>query len=195
MGSQGDGTAQLLARSKADQERVRDIVKEAFGMDSLSLTLAPSSGVRKAVIPAAGFSPSLYPAAKTVKTELFPVVCANGWAKPAILHHVEEVVGAGVEEVVVVVQKEDLPLFERLFYQPESQENFNLLSAAAQAESRKVRELGRRVKLVVQSTQEGFGHAIYCAREAIGDEPFLLLIGHHIYKSTGSVSVPEQLIR
>jgi UTP--glucose-1-phosphate uridylyltransferase len=47
---------------------------------------------------------------------------------------------------------------------------------------------------VIQPKQEGFGHAIYCAREAIGDEPFLLLLGDHIYRSNGEKSCSRQLI-
>lgn len=194
VGSQGDGTAQLLARSLSDQEAAREIIKRDFGMDSLSLTLAPSATVRKAVIPAAGFARSLYPASKAVKQELFPVVDATGVTKPAVLLHVEELVSAGVEQVVIVVQPEDVPLFERLFHLPDSHENFSKLSGAAQQEALRVLELGQRVTLVTQDSQEGFGHALHCAAEAVGDEPFLLLIGHHVYRSTGSVSVSEQVI-
>lgn len=47
---------------------------------------------------------------------------------------------------------------------------------------------------VVQPTQEGFGHAGFHAAEAIGDEPFLLMLGDHIYKSVYTKSFATQLI-
>jgi UTP--glucose-1-phosphate uridylyltransferase len=47
---------------------------------------------------------------------------------------------------------------------------------------------------VIQQNQEGFGHAVYCAREAVGDEPFLLMLGDHLYRSNGELSCAQQLI-
>jgi UTP--glucose-1-phosphate uridylyltransferase len=47
---------------------------------------------------------------------------------------------------------------------------------------------------VIQPKQEGFGHAIYCAKEAINNEPFLLMLGDHIYRSYGERSCASQLI-
>ena len=47
---------------------------------------------------------------------------------------------------------------------------------------------------MIQTTQEGFGHAVYCAREAVGDEPFLLMLGDHLYRSNGERSCAQQLI-
>jgi len=47
---------------------------------------------------------------------------------------------------------------------------------------------------VIQQNQEGFGHAIYCARDAIGDEPFLLMLGDHLYRSCGEISCAQQLM-
>jgi len=72
VGSQGDGTAQFITRSEADQETVFKIIKEDLGIDCLKLTLRPSQQVRKAVIPAAGFGTRLFPATKATKKELFP---------------------------------------------------------------------------------------------------------------------------
>jgi UTP--glucose-1-phosphate uridylyltransferase len=47
---------------------------------------------------------------------------------------------------------------------------------------------------VTQVTQEGFGHAVYCTREAVGNEPFLLMLGDHLYRSCGEKSCARQLI-
>jgi UTP--glucose-1-phosphate uridylyltransferase len=47
---------------------------------------------------------------------------------------------------------------------------------------------------VTQTTQEGFGHAVHCARSALGDEPFLLMLGDHIYRSNSEVSCARQVV-
>jgi UTP-glucose-1-phosphate uridylyltransferase len=55
-------------------------------------------------------------------------------------------------------------------------------------------EIGRRVKFAIQEVQEGFGHAVYAAREAVGDEPFLLMLGDHIYRSNNEKGCAGQLL-
>jgi len=47
---------------------------------------------------------------------------------------------------------------------------------------------------VIQQNQEGFGHAVYCAKTALGDEPFLLMLGDHLYRSSGEISCAQQLM-
>jgi UTP-glucose-1-phosphate uridylyltransferase/mevalonate kinase len=194
VGSQGDGTAQLLARSAEDQRAVIEIVERELGMSCLPLTLRAGRGVRKAVIPAAGFGTRLFPASKATKKELFPIVDRDGIAKPAILLLVEEALGAGMEEVIIVVQKEDLPEFRSFFEEQVTIENYNKLPRHAQEYARRILEMGRKVKFALQTVQEGFGHAVYAAREAVGDEPFLLMLGDHLYRSNRKESCARQLV-
>ena len=160
-----------------------EIVERELGMSCLPLTLRAGRGVRKAVIPAAGFGTRLFPASKATKKELFPIVDRDGIAKPAILLLVEEALGAGMEEVIIVVQKEDLPEFRSFFEEQVTIENYNKLPRHAQEYARRILEMGRKVKFALQTVQEGFGHAVYAAREAVGDEPFLLMLGDHLYRS------------
>jgi UTP-glucose-1-phosphate uridylyltransferase/mevalonate kinase len=194
IGSQGDGTAQFLARSAEDQKRVIEILQQDLGLPALELTLSSGPKVRKAVIPAAGFGTRLFPASKATKKELFPIIDSDGIAKPAILLIVEEALQAGIEEIVIIVQQDDLDDFSRFFNQQISIENFNKLPQHFQDYARRITEIGQRVKFVIQQNQEGFGHAIYCAREAVGDEPFLLMLGDHIYRSTNDISCARQLL-
>ena len=194
VGSQGDGTAQFLARSKPDQAAVIEILERDFGMSCLTLSLKTTPKVRKALIPAAGFGTRLFPATKATKKELFPVVDRDGIAKPAILLSVEEALRAGVEQVIIVVQEHDLEAFQSLFNEQITIENYNKLPRTFQEYAKEILEMGHRVRFVIQPTQEGFGHAVYCARDAIGDEPFLLMLGDHIYRSDGEVSCAGQLI-
>ena len=194
VGSQGDGTAQFITRSEADQQAVIEIIERDLGVEGLKLTLKPGVRVRKAVIPAAGFGTRLFPASKATKKELFPIIDRDGIAKPAILLIVEEALNAGLEEVIIVVQEHDLDDFRSFFNTQITIENYNKLPPHFQDYSRRILEIGRRVQFVVQSTQEGFGHAIYCTRAAIGDEPFLLMLGDHLYRSTGEQSCARQLL-
>ncbi|MEO8609649.1 MAG: sugar phosphate nucleotidyltransferase [Chloroflexota bacterium] len=194
VGSQGDGTAQFMARSESDQQAIIEIIERDLNMSCLKLTLSSGAKVRKAVIPAGGFGTRLFPASKATKKELFPIVDRDGIAKPAILLIVEEALAAGIEEVIIIVQEHDLPDFQSFFNQQVSIENYNKLPRHFQEYSRKLLDMGQKVKFIVQRTQEGLGHAVYSAREAVGNEPFLLMLGDHIYRSEGERSCAQQLL-
>jgi len=194
VGSQGDGTAQFIARSAADQQAVIDIIERDLNMSCLKLTLSAGAKVHKAVIPAAGFGTRLFPASKATKKELFPIIDRDGIAKPAILLIVEEALAAGLEEVIIVVQEQDLSDFQSFFNQQVSIENYNKLPRHFQEYSRRLLDMGGKVRFVIQQAQEGLGHAVYSAREAIGSEPFLLMLGDHIYRSEGERSCAQQLV-
>ncbi len=194
VGSQGDGSAQFVARSAEDQRKVVEILERDLDVKCLTLTLGSGPKVRKALIPAAGFGAQLFPASKATKKELFPVVDRDGIAKPAILLIVEEALEAGIEEVVIVVREEDLDDFRSFFDTQLSIENFNKLPRHFQEYARRILDMGRQVKFVTQTAQEGFGHAVYCAREAMQDEPFLLMLGDHIYRAEAEASCARQLV-
>ena len=194
VGSQGDGTAQFLARSEADQQAVIEILQRDLRLPALKLTLRPSLKVRRAVIPAAGFGTRLFPATKATKKELFPIIDRDGIAKPAILLIVEEALEAGIEEIIIIVQENDLEEFRSFFKSQITIENFNKLPRNFQDYSRRILDMGRHVTFVLQTAQEGFGHAIYCTREAVGNEPFLLMLGDHLYRSNTEKSCAQQLL-
>jgi UTP-glucose-1-phosphate uridylyltransferase len=194
VGSQGDGTAQFICPTETDQQAVIQILERDLHLPALKMTITPQQKIRKAVIPAAGFGTRLFPATKATKKELFPIIDRDGIAKPAILVIVEEALDAGIEEVIIVVQKNDLDDFRFLFNEQISIENYNKLPPQSQEYSRRLLEMGRHVTFVLQTAQEGFGHAVYCAREAVGDEPFLLMLGDHIYRSGSDTTCAGQLL-
>src|SRR5512136_1962909 len=156
VGSQGDGSAQFIARSAADQQAVVEILERDLGLSGLTLTLGTGPKVRRALVPAAGFGTRLFPASKATKKELFPIVDRDGIAKPAILLIVEEALEAGIEEVVIIVQQDDLEEFRSFFNQPLSIENYNKLPPNFQEYSRRILEMGQHVRFVIQNVQEGF---------------------------------------
>ncbi len=194
VGSGGDGSAQLIVKDEESQQAVVDTIERDLGMPCLKLTLSPARGVRKAVIPAAGFGTRLFPATKALKKELFPIIDREGRAKPVILAIVEEALSAGVEEVAIVVQSRDRELFEEIFFTPPPVEHLNRLSKESNEYCQYMLDVGRHITLLTQDVQEGFGHAVFCAREWVGEEPFLLLLGDHLYTSDAEVSCARQLV-
>ena len=106
----------------------------------------------------------------------------------------EEALAAGIEEVIIIVQENDLEDFRAFFNTQISIENYNKLSPSFKDYARHILEMGRRVSFAVQPNQEGFGHAIHCSRDAVGDEPFLLMLGDHIYRSQESRSCTQQVL-
>ena len=139
--------------------------------------------VRKAVIPAAGFGTRMYPATKALKKELFPIVGKDGRTKPIILAIVEEAISGGIEEVGIVVQQSDRDLFDDLFKSPPKPELWAKLSAENRKYSEYLQGIGDRLTILTQTEPEGFGHAVFAARDWVGNEPFLLLLGDHVYTS------------
>lgn len=195
VGSQGDGTAQFIVKDEESQQKVIEIIERDFPqMQGMKLTIHAQKNVRKAVIPAAGFGTRLFPATKVVKKELFPIIDREGRAKPVIMAIVEEAISGGIEEVGIVVQKGDRKVFEELFKAPPSTELFNKLSPQNQEYSQYLQELGQRITLLTQDEQEGYGHAVFCAKEWVNDEPFMLLLGDHIYASAHETSCARQVL-
>ncbi len=154
----------------------------------------PTNKVKKAVIPAAGFGTRLFPATKAIKKELFPIIDRDGRAKPVILAIVEEAASAGIAEIGIVVQEGDRQIFEDFFKAPPKPELFQKLSPLNQEYSQYLQDLGGRITLLIQDEQEGYGHAVFCAKEWVKDEPFLLLLGDHVYASDSETSCASQLL-
>jgi UTP-glucose-1-phosphate uridylyltransferase/mevalonate kinase len=195
VGSQGDGSVQFIAKDAASQQKVIEILEKDLSMPSLKLTIGSSRKVHKAVIPAAGFGTRLFPASKALKKELFPIIDGDGKAKPVIMAIIEEAIHSGIEEICLIVQREDQALFEDFFCCPPRPENLNKLSVESRKYLNYIMELGHRISFVVQETQDGFGHAVYCAKEWVGNEPFLLMLGDHLYASENAVPCAQQLMR
>ena len=194
VGSQGDGTAQFIVKDQESQEKAIEIIERDLKMSCLKLVIEAGQRVRKAVIPAAGFGTRLFPASKAIKKELFPIIDKSGKPKPVIMTIVEEAINAGIEEVCLVVQSRDRELFEGFFKTLPLIENFNKLPQEDQEYSHYLMDLGQRISFVTQDVQDGFGHAVFCTREWVGDEPFLLMLGDHLYASDSEVSCARQIL-
>ncbi|MBN3876999.1 MULTISPECIES: sugar phosphate nucleotidyltransferase [unclassified Nostoc] len=150
--------------------------------------------VRKAVIPVAGFGTRLFPATKVVKKELFPIIDRDGRAKPVIIAIIEEAISAGIAEVGIVVQPDDQEVFEDLLKNPPKKELLDKLSPQNQEYSRYLEDLGSRITILLQEEQLGYGHAVFCAKDWVQNEPFLLMLGDHIYASEIEKSCASQVL-
>lgn len=195
VGSQGDGTAQLLCRDADARRRVTRIIEKQLGMACLPLDIQPVETVSKALIPAAGFGGELFPSTKVMQKELFPVVDARGVAKPVLLANCEEAARCHPEEVVVVVNPADRPAVTDFFQAELTPDRMHRLPEQHKAWNRTVQALGRQVTLVDQDKPAGFGHAVYQARDRLKDGPFLLLLGDYLYCADGPLSCAEQMVQ
>ncbi len=151
--------------------------------------------IKKAVIPAAGFGTRLFPATKVVKKELFPIIDKDGRAKPVIQSIVEEAVSGGIEEIGIVTQPDDKNVFESYFKNTPDAKLFNKLSKQNQEYCIYLQDLGSRITLLAQDKQEGYGHAVFCAKEWVAAEPFLLMLGDHIYSTDAEKSCARQVLQ
>jgi UTP--glucose-1-phosphate uridylyltransferase len=144
--------------------------------------------VRKAVIPAAGPGTRLLPVTKAVPKELLLVV-----DRPATQYVVEEAVAAGVEEIIFVISANKESIGSYFSPEPEldtwlaGQNKANLLQDLNLLLSR------IRTTCVYQDQPRGLGHAVLCARAAVGDEPFIVILPDDLGEADPPLAV--QLIR
>ena len=145
--------------------------------------------VRKAVIPAAGLGTRFLPATKGLPKEMLPII-----DKPTLLYQVEEAVNAGCEEVILIISKakEDIKKF---FVREESYEEY-LRSKGQNEFADEIKRIATLCKItyVYQNEMKGLGHAILCTKEAIGDEPFLVILGDDLVINKNGPTASEQLI-
>ncbi len=143
--------------------------------------------VKKAVIPAAGLGTRMLPATKTVPKEMLPVV-----DKPLIQYIVEEAVASGIEDILIVTNRAKSAMDDYFDYLPELEER--LLKSSRLDDVALVRSTAEIANIfyVRQKVTRGLGHAIWCAKRFMGDEPFAVLLGDDIMRS--DVPVTKQVI-
>jgi UTP--glucose-1-phosphate uridylyltransferase len=152
--------------------------------------------VRKAVITAAGRGTRQYPASTAVQKEMFPLVDRDGLTKPVIQIIGEEAIDSGIEEICIITQPGEESLYRDYFRRLDDDmvKSFRGKDWAI-LESEKLAAFGERLHFAEQHAPEGFGHAVYQAKKFVGDDPFLLLLGDHVYISDVKDRCARQLIR
>lgn len=134
--------------------------------------------VKKAVIPAAGLGTRFLPATKAQPKEMLPIV-----DKPAIQCIVEEVVAAGIESIIVVTGRHKYSIEDHFDRSMELEEI--LAKSGDKAKLDTIRQISQLASIhyIRQKEPLGLGHAILCAQQFIGDEPFAVLLGDDIVVS------------
>ncbi|WP_394239129.1 UTP--glucose-1-phosphate uridylyltransferase GalU [Niallia oryzisoli] len=134
--------------------------------------------IKKAIIPAAGFGTRFLPATKAQPKEMLPIV-----DKPTIQYIVEEAIASGIEEIIIVTGKGKRSIEDHFDRSPELEQN--LLENGKTDLLNKVRYSSNLADIhyIRQKEQKGLGHAVWCARNFIGNEPFAVLLGDDIVQS------------
>lgn len=142
--------------------------------------------VRKAIIPAAGMGTRFLPATKAMPKEMLPIV-----DRPTIEYVVEEAIMSGIEDIIIVTGKGKRAIEDHFDKNIElehhliKKEKFELL--------KKIKKSAVvDIHYIRQKEAKGLGHAIWCARKFIGNEPFAVLLGDDIVR--GQIPCLKQLI-
>jgi UTP--glucose-1-phosphate uridylyltransferase len=131
--------------------------------------------IRKAVIPAAGLGTRVLPASKAMPKEMLPIV-----DKPAIQYIVEEAVASGIEDILIITSRGKTTVEDHFDRNPELEEK--LLSSGRQAVYEQMVNISSlaNIEYIRQKQAKGLGHAVYCAKTFVGDEPFAVLYGDDV---------------
>ena len=130
--------------------------------------------VRKAIIPAAGLGTRFLPATKAQPKEMLPIV-----DKPAIQYIIEEAIASGIEEILIITGRNKRSIedhFDRsveLELQLKEQGKYDLLGL--------IEEISQvDIHYIRQKEAKGLGHAVLCAKQFVGNEPFAVMLGDDI---------------
>lgn len=143
--------------------------------------------VRKAIIPAAGLGTRMLPISHAVPKEMLPIV-----DMPAIAYLAEEAVKSGIEDILIITNR-DKDAMENFFdYAPEYEER--LMRSGRENEVDRIHAIANSANFyfIRQKEARGLGHAVGCARRFVGDEPFVVLYGDDVIFS--ETPVTKQLI-
>jgi UTP--glucose-1-phosphate uridylyltransferase len=134
--------------------------------------------VRKAVIPAAGLGTRFLPATKAMPKEMLPLV-----DKPTIQYIIEEAVASGIEDILIVTGKGKRAIEDHFDRSVELEEL--LISKGKTELLEEINEIHNlaNIHYIRQSQPLGLGHAVWCARRFIGNEPFAVLLGDDVVRS------------
>lgn len=144
--------------------------------------------IRKAVIPAAGLGTRVLPATKAMPKEMLPIV-----DKPAIQYIVEEAVKSGITDILIITNRGKGLIEDHFDRAPELE--YALSSRGKQEIYDEVVDISKlaNIYFVRQKETKGLGHAINCARDFVGNEPFAVLYGDDVIM--GEDPACGQLIR
>lgn len=134
--------------------------------------------IRKAIIPAAGLGTRFLPATKAMPKEMLPIV-----DKPTIQYIVEEAIASGIEDIIIVTGKGKRAIEDHFDYAHELEQNLSDKGKTELLDKVRYATNLADIHYIRQKEPKGLGHAVWCARNFIGDEPFAVLLGDDIVQS------------
>lgn len=134
--------------------------------------------IRKAVIPAAGLGTRFLPATKAQPKEMLPIV-----DKPTIQYIVEEAVDSGIEDILIITGRNKRSIEDHFDKSVELE--LELKKKGQEELLNLIKDITNLVDIhyIRQKEAKGLGHAIYCARTFVGNEPFAVLLGDDVVDS------------
>lgn len=134
--------------------------------------------IRKAIIPAAGLGTRFLPATKAMPKEMLPIV-----DKPTIQYIVEEAIESGIEDIIIVTGKGKRAIEDHFDHSFELEQNLLEKGKIELLEAVQKSSKMADIHYIRQKEPKGLGHAVWCARKFIGNEPFAVLLGDDIVQA------------
>ena len=145
--------------------------------------------VKKAVIPIAGLGTRMLPATKSIPKEMLPLV-----DKPLIHYIVEEVVAAGINQIIFVTGRTKRAVED--YFDKNIELELSLKNSRKEELLQDIKKISNMCDMVFirQKEQKGLGHAVYCAKDVLGDNPFVVVLPDDIimYKKSVVTQLIEQ---
>lgn len=144
--------------------------------------MAKYQPVRKAVFPVAGLGTRFLPATKSIPKEMLPVV-----DKPLIQYAVEEAIEAGIDTLIFVTSRKKMAIIDH--FDPDEELQTLLQSQGKDALHASISNIipsHVTTAYVIQEEALGLGHAVWCAKSLVGDEPFAVLLADDLIRSAQS---------
>lgn len=144
--------------------------------------------VRKAVIPAAGLGTRFLPVTKSVPKEMLPIV-----DKPTIQYIIEEIVASGIEEILIINGRNKEVIINHFDKVPELEALLRANGKTDALEEVQAITDMARIFSVRQKEAKGLGHAVLCAKEFVGNEPFAVVLGDDIVYNDGKPALKQMI--
>src|SRR5713101_1258204 len=131
--------------------------------------------IRKAVLPLAGVATRLLPASKVIPKMMLPLV-----DKPTVQYIVEEAVATGVEEIIFVTKPDNHSIEDHFAASPKLEALLERKGKRKELEELRRIQSMATYRAVKQAEPRGLGHAVLCAKELVGNEPFIVMLGDNL---------------
>lgn len=193
VGSQGDGSCQLIAKDENSREQLKALLTKE-GYECFDLTIKKQVAVEKAIIPVAGYGTRLFPYTKIINKEFTPVI-DNNMLKPQISVLLESLYDCGIKKIgLIVSSNKQKQMYKKFFLRPTKYLK-TLDNAIEQiAYDEKLKSIYKRLHFIKnKKVDNGFAYSISLAEKFADNDPVIMCLGDTLYKNK-SLNCNSQLI-